>query len=83
MWSCLRRALYCVAGYCDLDEKWYVEDMKEVGEKKEGENEKEEENEKDNVKNRYTQRLTHCARYSTVTCKRSEEIENEVSIGYE
>lgn len=91
VWSCLRRALYCVAGYCDLDEKWYEEDMKEVGEKKEGENEREEgekEGEKevtetDSVKNRYTERLTHCARYGTVTCKRSEEIENEVSIGYE
>ena len=91
VWSCLRRALYCVAGYCDLDEKWYVEGMKgekeEVkegeNEREEGENEKEEENEKDSVKNRYTQRLTHCARYGTVTCKRSEEIENEVSIGYE
>ena len=81
VWSCLRRALYCVAGYCDLDEKWYGEGMK--GEKEEEEREEGEENKKDNVKNRYTQRLTHCARYGTVTCKRSEEIENEVSIGYE
>ena len=85
VWSCLRRALYCVAGYCDLDEKWYVEGMKgEKEEVKEGEKEGEKEvTETDSVKNRYTQRLTHCARYGTVTCKRSEEIENEVSIGYE
>lgn len=85
VWSCLRRALYCVAGYCDLDEKWYGEGMKEVV-KEEGEEKEEkvaETDEKDNVKNRYTERLTHCARYGTVTCKRSEEIENEVSIGYE
>lgn len=85
VWSCLRRALYCVAGYCDLDEKWYVEGMKgEKEEVKEGEKEGEKEvTETDSVKNRYTERLTHCARYGTVTCKRSEEIENEVSIGYE
>lgn len=85
VWSCLRRALYCVAGYCDLDEKWYEEGMKgEKEEVKEGEKEGEKEvTETDSVKNRYTQRLTHCARYGTVTCKRSEEIENEVSIGYE
>ena len=85
VWSCLRRALYCVAGYCDLDEKWYGEGMKgEKEEVKEGEKEGEKEvTETDSVKNRYTERLTHCARYGTVTCKRSEEIENEVSIGYE
>ena len=85
VWSCLRRALYCVAGYCDLDEKWYEEGMKgEKEEVKEGEKEGEKEvTETDSVKNRYTERLTHCARYGTVTCKRSEEIENEVSIGYE
>ena len=85
VWSCLRRALYCVAEYCDLDEKWYVEGMKgEKEEVKEGEKEGEKEvTETDSVKNRYTERLTHCARYGTVTCKRSEEIENEVSIGYE
>lgn len=85
VWSCLRRALYCVAGYCDLDEKWYVEGMKgEKEEVKEGEKEGEKEvTETDSVKNRYTERLTHCARYGTATCKRSEEIENEVSIGYE
>lgn len=85
VWSCLRRALYCVAGYCDLDEKWYEEGMKgEKEEVKEEEKEGEKEvTETDSVKNRYTQRLTHCARYGTATCKRSEEIENEVSIGYE
>ena len=85
VWSCLRRALYCVAGYCDLDEKWYEEGMKgEKEEVKAGEKEGEKEGtETDSVKNRYTERLTHCARYGTVTCKRSEEIENEVSIGYE
>ena len=111
VWSCLRRALYCAAGYCDLDEKWYTEGMeegcvkvkeekclkvkeekcvevkdKEETEKEEMKTETEERKETEtdtDVKNRYEERLNHCTRYGTVTCRRSEEIENETDIGYE
>ena len=73
VWNAMRVALFNAGRYCDIDEKWYSEGMKE-------EEEEEEEEEEKDVKNRYNERIRYCMQCSELACLRSREMPNDVAI---
>lgn len=75
VWRWTGVSLYSAGGYCDNDEKWYSEGMKE-------EEEEEEEEEEKDVKNRYEERVRHAVKCAELVCARSSETPNEVAIAF-